>query len=139
MPEKKWITFTAGGHRFGIPIGEVREVLSLGTVVAVPGSKRPLEGILPYRDRNVLPVFSLMHLLGKADPERGNLVVVTGDPETLVGFRVESMGGVMTSSEKDEVVPYDGDLTGTPGTITGVLKKPGGELILLEMENLFQG
>ncbi len=137
MPERRLISFTVGSYRFAVPIEAVREVVNVATVVPVPGGRRPLEGIIPYRGNMILPVFSLLDLLGIQHTEPGNLVVVTGPEEAPVGFRVRNMGGVMISGDNDEIASYEGDLSLSGGSISGVLKKTGGELILLEMDRLF--
>ncbi|MGD8353148.1 MAG: chemotaxis protein CheW, partial [Pseudomonadota bacterium] len=90
-----------------------------------------------YRDNMVLPVFSLLDLLGVRHDEPGNLVMVTGQEDDPVGFRVQNMGGVMTSGDNDEISPYEGEQLHSKNGITGVLKKTGGELILLNFEGLF--
>ena len=137
MMERRLISFTVGSHRFAVPIDAVREVVNITDVVPVPGGRRPLEGIFPYRSNMVLPVFSLLDLLGIQHDEPGSLVIVTGSEEDPVGFRVRSMGGVMTSNDNDVIAPYEGELSLSGGAITGVLKKTGGELILLDGDRLF--
>ena len=137
MQERRLISFTVGKYRFAVPIEVVREVVSVASAVPVPGGKLPLEGILQYRDNMVLPVFSLLDLLGTRHDEPGNLVVVAGPEEDPVGFRVRNMGGVMISGDNDEVAPYKGELSLSKRAISGVLKKTGGELILLEIDRLF--
>ena len=135
MTERRLITFTVGAYRFAVPIETVREVVNVTSIITVPGGRRPLEGILPYRDHLVLPVFSLLDILGQEYDEPGNLVIVTGPTEDPVGFRVSNMGGVIPSADGDEMAPYEGELS-HKGAITGVLKKPGGELILLDMDRM---
>jgi len=137
MLERRLISFTVGSYRFGVPIEAVREVLNVASIVPVPGGRLPLEGILPYRSNMVLPVFSLLDLLGTRHDETGSFVVVTGPENDPVGFRVRNMGGVMISGENDEIAPWEGESGITGGAISGVLKKAGGELILLEMDRLF--
>ena len=137
MPERRLISFTVGSYRFAVPIEAVREVVNVTALVTVPGGRRPLEGILPYRGNMVLPVFSLLDLLGTRHDEPGNLVVVTGPVEDPVGFRVRSIGGVVISGDNSEIAPYEGELSLSDGAISGVLKKTGGELILLEIDRLF--
>ena len=137
MVERRLISFTVGSYRFAVPLEVVREVVNVSSVVPVPGGRRPLEGILPYRDNMVLPVFSLLDLLGLQHDEPGNLVIVAGHEDDPVGFRVRNMGGVMISGDNDEIGPYEGELSLSHGAISGVLKKTGGELILLEIDRLF--
>lgn len=137
MQESRLISFTVGDHRFAVPIETVREVVSVTTAVPVPGGRRPLEGIFPYREKMVLPVFSLLDLLGIKHDDPGDLVIVTGSEDDPVGFRVQSMGGVMTIGDDDEIVPYEGELLLSDGAIKGVLKKTGGDLIHLDFDRIF--
>ena len=137
MPERRLISFTVGSYRFAVPIEAVREVVNVASIVPVPGGRRPLEGILPYRGNMVLPVFSLLDLLGIRHDEPGKLVVITGPEADPVGFRVRNMGGVMITGDNNEIAPYEGELSLSCGAISGVLKKTGGELILLEIDRLF--
>jgi chemotaxis signal transduction protein len=137
MLERRLISFTVGSYRFAVPIETVREVLNVVSLVPVPGGRLPLEGILSYRGNTVLPVFSLLDLLGSRHDETGNFVIVTGPVDNPVGFRVRNMGGVIISGEKDEIAPWEGEFSVNTDAITGVLKKTGGELILLEMDRLF--
>jgi chemotaxis signal transduction protein len=137
MLDRRLISFTVGSYRFAVPIEAVREVVSVVSLVPVPGGRRPLEGILPYRGNMVLPIFSLLDLLGTRHDEPGSLVIVTGPEDDPVGFRVHSMGGVMISGDNDEIASYEGELSLSGSAISGVLKKTGGELILLEIDRLF--
>lgn len=137
MADTRMITFALGQYRFAIPIEDIREVINIDSVVDVPGGRRPLEGILPYRDDAILPVFSLLDLLGHEHKEESNLVLVTGTRDAPIGFRVRHMGGVMVSGPEDEVVPYDGELGSSGKAVSGVLRKPGGEHILLDMKQVF--
>jgi chemotaxis signal transduction protein len=137
MLDRRLISFTVGSYRFAVPIEAVREVVNVVSLVPVPGGRRPLEGILPYRGNMVLPIFSLLDLLGTRHDEPGSLVIVTGPEDDPVGFRVHSMGGVMISGDNDEIASYEGELSLSGSAISGVLKKTGGELILLEIDRLF--
>lgn len=136
MNEKRHITFSAGKYRFAVPIEKVREVVSATSVLSVPGGRKPLEGIIPYREQTVLPVFSLLGLLGEQGDEISDLVVVAGSGESPVGFRVRNIGGIMITSGEDEIAPYEGELKGPDGAITGILKKSGGDHIILEIDQV---
>ena len=104
----------------------------------MPGGRKPLEGVIPYREQTVLPVFSLLGLLGDQGDETSGLIVVVDPGESPVGLRVRSMGGIMiTTEDEDEVTPYEGELKGPEGAITGILKKSGGDHILLEIDLVF--
>jgi hypothetical protein len=43
----------------------------------------------------------------------------------------------MFSGDNDEIIAYEGELSLSGDAISGVLKKSGGELILLEIDRLF--
>jgi len=135
--ERRYITFSAGEHRFAVPIEKVGEVVSSANVLPVPGGRRPLEGIISYRDRAVLPVFSLLEILGEKEAETSVLIVVAGSKESPIGFRVRGLGGIIASTESENgIVPYEGKLGGPEGAIAGILKKTGGDHILLEIEKV---
>jgi chemotaxis signal transduction protein len=137
LAERRHITFNAGKHRFAVPIEKVREVINATSVLAVPGGRKPLEGVIAYREQTVLPVFSLLGLLGDKKDETSGLIVVVDPGESPVGFRVHSLGGIMiTTGAEDEVAPYEGELKGPEGAITGILKKTGGGHILLEIDRV---
>jgi chemotaxis signal transduction protein len=138
LDERRHITFSVGDYSFAIPIEKVREILNTTTLLPIPGGKEPLEGIIPYRERAILPVFSLLGFLGGQGAEKSDLVVVTGSEESPVGFRVSSMGGVLLTSEaEDDAVSYEGDLKAPDGVIKGVISKSGADYILLEIDRVF--
>jgi chemotaxis signal transduction protein len=138
LDESRHIAFSVGEHRFAVSIDKVREILNVTTMMSIPGGREPLEGILPYRDETILPVFSLLGLLGGEGNEKSEHIIVTGSEESPVGFRVSSMGGILvTSQTEDEIAPYEGNLKAPEGVITGILKKSGGDHILLEIDQVF--
>jgi chemotaxis signal transduction protein len=137
LSEKRHITVSAGKHRFAVPIEKVREVVGETSLLSIPGSRKPLEGIVLYREQTVLPVFSLLDLLGEKGDENSDLILVTGPKESPVGFRVRSIGGIMiTAGGEEEIAAYEGQLKGPDGAITGVIKKSGGDHILLEIDQV---
>jgi chemotaxis signal transduction protein len=137
LVERRYVTFSVGEFRFAVPIDKVREILSASTLLPIPGRREPLEGVIPYRTETVLPVFSLLGLLGARGNETSDIIVVAGSERSPFGFRVGRMGGVVAISEPEESTPYEGDLKAPEGVITGVVKKSGGEHILLEIDGIF--
>lgn len=137
MGETRFITFRAGGHDFAVPIEKVREVLTLSFVFPVPGGRRPLLGIISYRNKRVLPVFSLLDALGEEGAGTGHLIVVWGPESAPAGFAVDGLGGIVTASgQEEEIEPYQGTLGGPEGAVPAVLKKAGGDHILLEIDKV---
>ena len=128
MADTRMITFALGRHRFAIPIEDIREVINIDSVVDVPGGRRPLEGILPYRDDAILPVFSLLDLLGlqvldaAREPNGLSLAgAVRGEeeiPEDRVVFCGVTTGAEtlrMAATASRSLTTYEG--RGDPGTI----------------------
>ena len=138
MADRRFITFSAGGHSFAVPIEDVREVVTSSLIFPIPGGRRPLLGILPYREKGVLPVFSLLEILGEQDARPGTLIVVAGSDESPIGYIVNGLGGIITGSgPEDEVSRYEGELEGPDGWIKGLLKNSGRDYILLEMGKVY--
>jgi len=132
--DRRFITFNAGEHNFAVPIEDVREVVSPSAVFPVPGGRKPLLGIIPYREKGVLPVFSLLEILGEPETRAGTLILIADHGEASIGFTVQGLGGIITASgSEDEMKPYDGDLEGPDGAITGILEKTGEDYIVLEI------
>jgi chemotaxis signal transduction protein len=137
LTEKRHITVNAGKHRFAVPIEKVREVVSATSVLPIPGGRKPLEGIILYREKTVLPVFSLLELLGEKEDETSDLILITSSGESPVGFKVRNIGSIMiTTGGEEEITAYEGELEGPDGAITGILKKSGGDHILLEIDQV---
>lgn len=140
MTERKFITFSSGGHNFAVPIKRIREVVTVPSVFPVPAGEKPLLGIIPYRGKEALPVFSLLNALGSPETREGGLIVVADFDGALAGFTVQELGGIISASrtvDEDEKEPYQGDLEAPDGVIAGVLREAGKEYILLEIDRVF--
>ena len=134
MNDRRFITFNAGDHKFAVPIEDVREVVSPSAVFPVPGGRKPLLGIIPYREEGVLPVFSLLEILGEPEVQAGTLIVIADYDGAPIGFTVQGLGGIISASGSgDEMKPYDGDLESHDGAIMGTLEKTGEDHIVLEI------
>ncbi len=135
--DRRFITFSAGEHKFAVPIEDVREVVSSSGVFPVPGGKKPLLGIIPYREEGVLPVFSLLEILGEPETHGRPLIVIADFDGAPAGFTVQKLGGVITvSGSEEEMRPYEDGLEGYGSSITGVLEKAGEDYVVLEVGQL---
>jgi len=138
VTERKFITFSAGGHNFAVPIKRIREVVTVPSVFTVPAGRKPLLGIIPYRGKEALPVFSLLNALGNPETREGDLIVVADFDGALAGFTVGELGGIITASgAEEEEESYQGDLEAPDGVITGVLREAGKEYIRIEIDRVF--
>ncbi|UCF30566.1 MAG: chemotaxis protein CheW [bacterium] len=134
MADTRLISFTSAGQDYAVPISAVREVLRVDRVESVPGSRPPLEGIVIYRENQILPVFSLPQVLGESTEVKGNFVVVVEIEGHTLGFRIERIGGVADYPSAEEIEEYTGTLNAVPGAIDGSWKSGRGTLLLLQLE-----
>jgi chemotaxis signal transduction protein len=97
-----YLVVRAGGAPYGLPLGDVLEVLEAPDVVRVPGAHPSVRGVSPVHGR-LLPRVDLAALLAGRQPVEGappTLVVVHGAVRT-VAFEVEDVDLAM----QDDVLP----------------------------------
>jgi chemotaxis signal transduction protein len=97
-----YLLVRAGGAPYGLPLGDVLEVLEAPAVVRVPGVHPSVRGVTPVHGR-LLPRVDLAALLGRPQPDDAappTLVVVRGAGRT-VAFEVEDVDLAM----QDDVLP----------------------------------
>ena len=87
-----YLVVDAGGGRFGLPLGDVLEVLEVPEVVPVPASHPSVRGVSPVHGR-LLPRVDLAALLAGRPP-------AAGGPATIVVVRA---AGRTVALEVDEV------------------------------------
>jgi chemotaxis signal transduction protein len=136
MPDRRLITFNSEGEYFAVPLGEVLEVIAVGIMVDVPGTRWPLTDLMIYRNDQVLPVFSLKGALGIEDSLEGRLIVVAQADEYLMGFRVEKIGGIITGYGDGDLENYEGEMKGQEGAILGTLIDSERKYTLLDLAHV---
>jgi purine-binding chemotaxis protein CheW len=65
-PEQEFFFFRAGGHRFGVPSENVREVVRVPGLTPLPRAPGFVLGVTSHRGE-VLPVLDLLRFLGKGE------------------------------------------------------------------------
>jgi chemotaxis signal transduction protein len=93
--EGAFLIVLAGGARYGLPLRQVREVVELAAVRAVPSRMPALRGVMPLRDRFV----SLVHLGallggGPAPAAHGDVAVVVELGRYSAALEVDAVAAV---------------------------------------------
>ena len=103
---KGYLVVRAGGNRYGLPIGEVVEVVDDAATEPVPGGQPALVGVARIRGR-MLPVVHLGALLTECAPSQRErrTVVVTRCGARKVAFEVDDAVAVV----RDVTIPVPSD------------------------------
>jgi purine-binding chemotaxis protein CheW len=125
-----YVTFTLADRELACRLDEVREVVRLSALDALPGMVAPITGILELRG-NPLPVVDLRTGTGTgtgtgsqeaAASRRGDVLVLATGVEA-VGVIVDRVTAVR---DDDELVSLGEDRpSGLPGYVVEVLRRPG--------------
>ena len=103
------LSFRLGKECYGIPLGELAEVLPLDKWVRVPGMPENLLGVMNLRGE-IRPVLNLHHLLSIADsaPSAEPLVLFLRGRGQEVGLRVDSIDTIAAVDLAALSLPSDG-------------------------------
>lgn len=132
------VTFNLG-EQYGVPIGQVQEIVRVGSITLVPNSPSYMEGVINLRGR-VLPVLNLrkrLKLFAK-DTTKASRIVVTEVGSKVIGLLVDAVSHVIkvppdqVEKAPEEVLEVESDY------ITGVCKLQNSLVILINLERLLR-
>lgn len=129
------VEFTLGGARFGIACELVVEVLPMLSVRKLPRAPEAIIGVATVRG-SLLPLLDPRERLGLAPwvpTIHSHILSVTGGGKKL-GLVVDSAEDVFTVPLADVCKP--GGLTPKVPYGMGLVKRPGGELVLIDLDAL---
>lgn len=122
-----YVTFRVGERVLAAPLVEVREVLRLEGLDALPGMEAPLAGVMHVRGVP-LPVLDVRRGGG-----RGDVLVVLRDGSPC-GIAVDAVVAVRAESE---LAAVEGGLPpGLPAYVTAVLHDGGRPVLLVDLDAL---
>lgn len=128
---EQYVVFRLGGEMYGVPVGDVREVVPVPNLTPVPRTERFLEGIINLRG-NVVPVVNLHCKMGlgeAVDLGRQSRVVVVEWGGEVVGLLVDAVVAVMPlRPERVESDQLGGEVR---ESVRGVARIENGRLVLL--------
>jgi len=131
--ERQLVCFRIADEEFGIEIMQVREIIRLDAITAVPGTPSYVSGIVNLRG-NVLPVIDLRRRFGRESgrlSEQNRILVVDMDDQTT-GLIVDAVSEVLRIPEKNiEPAPQILGASASSRYIIGIGKLDGGNRTII--------
>ena len=136
------VTFQLGEELYGINIMDVKEIVRVQTVRAIPNTPNYVEGIFHLRSE-IIPIINLhkrFHLKKVAASEEDELLsgfVILDIDGMKLGIIIDKVSRVVTV-EKEEIQPPPQMVSGIGAEyIHGVVRQETGYLIILDIRDLF--
>jgi len=136
------VTFQLGEELYGINIMDVKEIVRVQNIRAIPNAPTYVEGIFNLRSE-IIPIINLhkrFHLKKLASSEEDELLsgfVILDIDGMKLGIIIDRISRVITI-EKEDVQPPPQMLTGIGAEyIRGVVRQEHGYLIILNIRDLF--
>jgi purine-binding chemotaxis protein CheW len=141
----KYLTFKLSSESYGIPVLQVREIIRMTDITAVPQMPDYIQGVINLRGK-IIPVIDLRlrFNLGKSeDTERTCIVVVqlttAAHASAQIGFIVDAVEEVAhVAATEIEETPDFGVALATE-CITGMAKVNGKVKTLLDIDHIVSG
>lgn len=116
VDELRLVVFRLAGESYALEVADVREVIFLPEVTAIPRQPSHVLGVINLRGR-VLPVVDLRATLGLPRSERTSTtrVVVASQDDRLVGFLTDEVSQVATVG-RDGIEPPAPTVVGAGGS-----------------------
>lgn len=134
--EEQLVTFKLGREEFAVGITEVREIIRVPEVVAVPKAPHFIEGVINLRG-TIIPVIDLRKrftMAAAARDERARVVVVEMNG-VLTGLIVDSVREVLKVPKEDiELAPELLSATIERRFIRGIAKVSKGERLIIVLD-----
>jgi purine-binding chemotaxis protein CheW len=139
---KQLVTFQLGEELYGINIMDVKEIVRVQTIRAIPNAPTYVEGIFNLRSE-IIPIINLhkrFHLKKLASSEEDELLsgfVILDIDGMKLGIIIDRISRVITI-EKEDIQPPPQMFSGIGAEyIMGVVRQDSGYLIILDIRDLF--
>jgi purine-binding chemotaxis protein CheW len=136
------VTFQLGEELYGINIMDVKEIVRVQAIRAIPNAPTYVEGIFNLR-REIIPIINLhkrFHLKKAAASEEDELLsgfIILDIDGMKLGVIIDRVSRVVTI-EKEEIQPPPQMVSGIGAEyIQGVVRQEKGYLIILDIRDLF--
>ena len=133
----KYLAFHLGSEEFGIPVLNVREIMGVQDITAVPQTPAHVRGVINLRGK-VIPVVDLRLKFGlpPAEYTQRTSIIVVRVQELLMGLVVDGVSEVLNLASSDiEDTPDFGNGVSTP-YLLGMAKTKGKVRILLDIDQV---
>ncbi len=134
--ELQLVVFALGNEEYGVPVGQVQEIIRMADITHVPKAASFVEGVINLRGR-VIPIVDLKKLFDlpeRARDEASRIVVVEVGGQT-VGMTVDNVSEVLRLPAS-AIDPPPAVAGGDSGYLIGVGKLGERLLMLLDLEKL---
>ena len=128
MTTPGYVLFQLGQRTFATALTDVREIVRLTGLEALPGSKPPLAGVLVLRG-TPLPVLDVRE---NGAPDGGDVLVLDLEGDN-VGVAVD---GVLAVLPPDELPEADRPARTLPSYVIGVRRHQGAPVMLVDLHRL---
>jgi purine-binding chemotaxis protein CheW len=139
---KQLVTFQLGEELYGINIMDVKEIVRVQAIRAIPNAPMYVEGIFNLRSE-IIPIINLhkrFHLKKLASSEEDELLsgfVILDIDGMKLGIIIDRISRVITI-EKEDIQPPPQMFSGIGAEyIIGVVRQDSGYLIILDIRDLF--
>ncbi|MDK2906208.1 chemotaxis protein W [Petrotoga mexicana DSM 14811] len=139
MPsELKIVTFNIGKERFGLDIMNVDAVIEYEETTKLPNASDYFEGVINYRNEEVLPIINLRRKFKMPDFEDKShaKVIVLKIDQRRVGIMVDDVKNVR--SIDPDLINEKPNIGGMRGAdfISGIARLEDGMLVILDIDKL---
>lgn len=139
---RQLVTFQLGAELYGINIMEVKEIVRVQTIRAIPNAPAYVEGIFNLRSE-IIPIINLhkrFHIKKLVSSEEDDLLsgfIIIDIDGMKLGIIIDRISRVVTI-EKEEIQPPPQMFSGIGAEyIQGVVRQEDGYLIILDIRDLF--
>lgn len=134
---ERYLEFSLGGEKFGIPLLQVRELISVPETTPIPYSPKYFKGIMNLRGQ-VISVMDLRLKLGVANfsEHSENAVVIVEFDGMKMGLIVDSINKVLQIETGQIAEVPEVKATGGKDYISGVYKNASDLVVILDLQHL---
>ncbi|MGJ8670408.1 MAG: chemotaxis protein CheW [Oceanococcus sp.] len=134
-PSSGFVCFMLADQRYGVAVGQVREVLRLSQMAWVPGAPAACLGVVNLRGQ-IVSVLDLRQMLGQAqvEPDAASRLLVIDHQDAVVALLVDRVLELVTVA--DQLIESTPRLNHGPVPVHGVVSDVRGPLFLLKPEQL---
>jgi purine-binding chemotaxis protein CheW len=142
VEQNQLVTFQLGEELYGINIMDVKEIVRVQEIRAIPNAPPYVEGIFNLRSE-IIPIinlhkrFHLQKILNSEEDELLSGFIIIDIDGMKLGVIIDRVSRVVTI-EKEDIQPPPQMLTGIGAEyIQGVVRQERGYLIILDIRDLF--
>jgi purine-binding chemotaxis protein CheW len=132
---RKFAVFTIADEMFGVEIERVVEIIRVQKIFSLPGLPDFLSGVMSVRG-GVIPIVDLRRRFGKEPLGKKERIIIVRFGQEKIGLFVDGIKEIMSLAAEEMITPpslFKGFRT---EYLTGLGKKDGAIIILLNIDNL---